>query len=79
MATALIYLDGFGITTCDAKVTAVEKTEDQRIDVQLDKTCFYPRGGGQDWENNIGHITITKLKTKKGLTKVSYAVEGINL
>ncbi len=28
--------------------------------------------------HDIGKITITKIKSKKGLTKVSYTVEGIN-
>jgi Ser-tRNA(Ala) deacylase AlaX len=28
--------------------------------------------------HDIGAIAITKVKTKKGLTKVSYVVEGIN-
>ncbi|HSW78049.1 MAG TPA: alanine--tRNA ligase-related protein [Candidatus Chromulinivoraceae bacterium] len=27
--------------------------EDDRIDIQLDKTCFYPRGGEQDWDKGI--------------------------
>ncbi len=50
MATSLVYLNGFDIVTCHATVTTVEKTEDGRIDIQLDQTCFYPRGGGQDWD-----------------------------
>lgn len=50
MITELVYLQDFDIVTCDAAVTNVEPTEDGRIDVQLDKTCFYPRGGGQDWD-----------------------------
>jgi Ser-tRNA(Ala) deacylase AlaX len=29
---------------------AMENAEDGRTDIQLDKTCFYPRGGGQDWD-----------------------------
>lgn len=166
MATQLVYLEDFGVVTCSAKVAAAEQTEDERTDIQLDQTCFYPRGGGQDWDtgtiksvdgsavfavqevrldengvvhhigafqsgelkpdeevacavdterrtintrlhsaghvvdlvvdrlklplvpgrggthvadlHDIGKITITKVKTKKGLTKVSYAVEGIN-
>lgn len=53
MATQLVYLEDFNVTTCDATVTSIENTEDDRIDVQLDKTCFYPRGGGQDWDEGI--------------------------
>jgi Ser-tRNA(Ala) deacylase AlaX len=55
MATQLVYLEDFDVITCDANVTSVENTEDDRIDIQLDKTCFYPRGGGQDWDE--GTIT----------------------
>ncbi len=50
MATELAYLQDFGVEACDAKVIAVEKTDDGRTDVVLDRTCFYPRGGGQDWD-----------------------------
>ena len=50
MATQLVYLEDFGIVTCSAQVTRVEQTEDGRTDIQLDQTCFYPRGGGQDWD-----------------------------
>lgn len=50
MATQLAYLENFDVVACSGKVTSIESTEDSRIGVQLDKTCFYPRGGGQDWD-----------------------------
>lgn len=50
MATELSYLDGFGIVTGTAHITSVGNTQDGRVDIQLDTTCFYPRGGGQDWD-----------------------------
>lgn len=50
MATQLVYLEDFDVLTCSATVTAVDMAEDGRVDVQLDQTCFYPRGGGQDWD-----------------------------
>jgi Ser-tRNA(Ala) deacylase AlaX len=50
MATNLVYLNDFGVVTCDAHITQVSSTDDGRTDVQLDQTCFYPRGGGQDWD-----------------------------
>ncbi|HEX3568408.1 MAG TPA: alanine--tRNA ligase-related protein [Candidatus Saccharimonadales bacterium] len=53
MATQLIYLEDFDVTTCKATITSIEQTEDDRTDIQLDKTCFYPRGGGQDWDEGI--------------------------
>jgi len=50
MATQLIYLEDFDVTAGDALVTAVTATGDGQTDVQLNRTCFYPRGGGQDWD-----------------------------
>ncbi|HSX30564.1 MAG TPA: alanine--tRNA ligase-related protein [Candidatus Saccharimonadales bacterium] len=50
MATKLLYLEGFGITTADAQVVNVYAAEDDQMVVELDQTCFYPRGGGQDWD-----------------------------
>jgi Ser-tRNA(Ala) deacylase AlaX len=55
MATQLTYLEDFGVISCGATVMAIENTEDSRLNIQLDKTCFYPRGGGQDWDE--GTIT----------------------
>lgn len=55
MATRLLYLEGFDVTSCEAQVTTVSRTGEGLTDVQLDATCFYPRGGGQDWDE--GTIT----------------------
>ncbi len=52
--TELLYMNGFAIELCEAKVLGVESLDDGRSDVVLDKTCFYPRGGGQDWD--LGEI-----------------------
>ncbi|WP_299166591.1 alanine--tRNA ligase-related protein [uncultured Arthrobacter sp.] len=54
MATELLYLDDFDVLTNSATVTAVTTADDGRVDLMLDRTCFYPRGGGQDWD--IGTI-----------------------
>lgn len=53
MTTQLVYLEDFDVLTCDGTVAAVDKTEDGRVDVRLDRTCFYPRGGGQDWDEGM--------------------------
>ena len=50
MATELLYLDDFDVLTASATVRAVTALDDGRVDVELDRTCFYPRGGGQDWD-----------------------------
>jgi len=54
MATKLLYLDGFDVLACEATVVDM-RAIDGRTAVVLDQTCFYPRGGGQDWDT--GHMT----------------------
>ena len=53
MATELIYLNDFDVTTCTAQVQTVVASDDGRSIVTLDQTCFYPRGGGQDWDEGV--------------------------
>lgn len=53
--TDLLYLKDFNVEDCTATVTSIELLADNRFDVQLDQTCLYPRGGGQDWDT--GTIT----------------------
>lgn len=48
--TKLLYLEDFNVESCDATIVSVNESEDGRIDLVLDQTCFYPRGGGQDWD-----------------------------
>ncbi len=50
MATKLLYLEEFDVTSCEAAVAEVRPSGDGRTIVVLDQTCFYPRGGGQDWD-----------------------------
>lgn len=51
--TNLLYMNDFNVETCSAKVVDVSGTDDGRVDIILDQTCFYPRGGGQDWDLGI--------------------------
>jgi len=46
----LLYMQDFDVESCEAKVLSTTPTEDDRIDIVLDRTCFYARGGGQDWD-----------------------------
>jgi len=46
----LLYMQDFNVESCEAEVLLVSPTEDGHIDLVLDKTCFYARGGGQDWD-----------------------------
>jgi Ser-tRNA(Ala) deacylase AlaX len=60
MTTALLYMTDFYVEACDAKVLSVQTIEDGRTDIVLDQTCFYARGGGQDWDmGTIKHASAT--------------------
>lgn len=69
MATKLIYLNDFGVVTNSSQVVSVHKTEDDRVDVVLNETCFYPRGGGQDWDTG----------TIKGNDGTKFQIEEVRL
>lgn len=66
--TELLFMKDFDVESCDAVITSVSSTEDGRVDIELDQTCFYPRGGGQDWDTG----TIKK-------DGASFAVEEVRL
>jgi len=53
MATELEYLKDFNVIKCLSKVSGLEQNEDGREVLLLEKTCFYPRGGGQDWDTGF--------------------------
>ncbi|HUP26553.1 MAG TPA: alanine--tRNA ligase-related protein [Candidatus Limnocylindrales bacterium] len=50
MATELLYMEDFDVVSCEATVIDIQTTEDGQTAIILDQTCFYPRGGGQDWD-----------------------------
>ncbi|MCA9330819.1 hypothetical protein KC957_02120, partial [Candidatus Saccharibacteria bacterium] len=53
----------FDVMSCDAVVQSVSKTEDGRTDIILDRTCFYARGGGQDWDTgSIGAFRVEEVR-----------------
>jgi Ser-tRNA(Ala) deacylase AlaX len=63
MATKLLYLEDFDVTTCQAQVVETRTLEDGRTVVILDQTCFYPRGGGQDWDTgNINEFKVNEVR-----------------
>lgn len=47
--TKLVYMDDFGVTECNAEVVSLDEHEGKQV-VVLDQTCFYPKGGGQDFD-----------------------------
>lgn len=57
----------FGVEICTAKILSTEVSEDNRIDLVLDRTCFYARGGGQDWDTGTissahGSFTVQEVR-----------------
>lgn len=50
--TDLIYMNDFDVVTCDAVVTKIDEYEGKDVLV-LNQTCFYPKGGGQDFDLGI--------------------------
>src|SRR5688572_11399909 len=67
MATKLLYLLDFGVETCQAQLISAAPTRDNSIDLILDHTCFYPRGGGEDWEAGfirkpVSAVEVTEVR-----------------
>lgn len=63
MATRLLYLEDFDVTACDSNVVKTWQTDDGRTVVVLDQTCFYPRGGGQDWDTGkIDNFAVEEVR-----------------
>lgn len=56
-------MQDFNIEDCEAVVASISQTEDGRSSVVLDQTCFYPRGGGQDWDTGtIGSFVVEEVR-----------------
>jgi Ser-tRNA(Ala) deacylase AlaX len=53
MSTDLLYMQAFDVESCEAKITEINPLPDERVDIALDQTCFYARGGGQDWDMGV--------------------------
>lgn len=63
MSTKLLHMDDFGVVDCTATVLSVTLAEDERTDVVLDQTCFYARGGGQDWDTGtINDFVVEEVR-----------------
>lgn len=50
--TKLLYMEGFDVVSCDAQVVKLDEHEGKQV-VVLDQTCFYAKGGGQDFDQGI--------------------------
>ena len=49
-ATKLLHMQDFDVETCQASVVSAQRVDAGKTDIVLDQTCFYARGGGQDWD-----------------------------
>jgi misacylated tRNA(Ala) deacylase len=72
--TELLYLEDSYIKEFDARVTGVSD-----LGVNLDRTAFYPGGGGQPYDQGYLHMgneqfTVTRLKRKDG--KIWHVLEN---
>lgn len=63
--TKLLYMEDFEVTSCEAKVVKTEEFDGKQV-VVLDQTCFYAKGGGQDFDQG---------KIKSG--DKSFSIEGV--
>lgn len=76
--TELLYMDDSYLRECDARIVGVERDEDGKFKIILDRTVFYPVGGGQP--NDTGKIikdkvyNVTMVRKENG--QVVHYVEG---
>ncbi len=49
MSTQLLYMEDMQALTCEASVEKIEKKDEKAI-LYLDRTVFYPQGGGQPYD-----------------------------
>src|ERR1039457_713588 len=63
--TELLYMQAFDVESCQAVIKTVAASEDGRVDIELGRTCFYPRGGGQDWDTGIIKTADAQLNVEE--------------
>ena len=74
--TELLYQTDSYLQECDAKITVVD-TENRAV--LLDRSCFYPGGGGQPADSGTliaDGITYRVARAKKGTQGVWHILEG---
>lgn len=80
MVTERLYYADSRLSEFDALVTAVTRTEDGRTAVALDRTAFYPTGGGQP--SDTGTLGVSRVvecvdAEGGGVLHIIEGVEGI--
>src|SRR6059058_338195 len=76
MRTERLYYEDSHLTEFDAVVTSVEPTDEGRTIVTLDRTAFYPTGGGQPTDTGAlgGARVVECVEAEDG--GVLHVVEG---
>lgn len=72
-STTLLYIQDFDVEACKATVVSIAPTEGEQTDLILDQTCFYARGGGQDWDQGV----ITKPGAEFKVEEVRIDENGV--
>lgn len=81
MNTKLLYLEDFNLYKCQSKVIDFFNDEDNNM-IILDKTIFYPQGGGQPTdkgviETNDSIFEVTQVKLEDSIVKhIGYFKKG---
>lgn len=68
--TELVYLSNMSLLEIDATVTSLASAEDSDM-MTLDRTVFYPQGGGQPFDTGTieganGHLVVTEVTWRDG-------------
>ncbi len=75
--TERLYYDDPHLTEFDARVLAVESTTEGRLAVRLDRTAFYPTGGGQPTDTGtLGAARVVECVDEAEGGGVLHFVEG---
>ena len=62
--TKLLYLEDFDVVESSAAVEKVEQFDGRDV-VVLDQTCFYPKGGGQDYDQGMIATGSVKISVEE--------------
>lgn len=72
--TLQLFLENSYLTKCDAEIIEIENDK-----VRLDKTIFYPAGGGQEHDTGFlkqGDVTFKVYKVKKESGEINHYVKN---
>ncbi|MCL2567383.1 MAG: alanine--tRNA ligase-related protein [Alphaproteobacteria bacterium] len=65
MATNLLYMDNSQLYQCQSKLVKIEAIEDGSSALILDKSIFYPKGGGQPCDKGVVSINGKNIAVNK--------------